>query len=66
MEFYNTLAQTGQAEFKDRGSRFIAYAFPINSVDEFKNALLTLKKSIRKLFIIASPGASELMATSLG
>ena len=44
MEFYNTLAQTGQAEFKDRGSRFIAYAFPINSVDEFKKCLADLKK----------------------
>ena len=32
------------AEFKDRGSRFIAYAFPINSIEAFKNKLNAIKK----------------------
>lgn len=44
MEFYNTIAQEAQAEFKDRGSKFIAYAFPITSKDDVKKALAGLKK----------------------
>ena len=38
-EFYLTIQQPGVAEFKDRGSRFIAYAYPVESVDVFKNYL---------------------------
>jgi putative IMPACT (imprinted ancient) family translation regulator len=34
-ESYNTIGQQSVAEFKDRGSRFLAYAFPIKNVDEF-------------------------------
>jgi len=41
---YQTIAQTSLAEFKDRGSRFLAYAYPIASVEEFKEKLLLLKK----------------------
>lgn len=44
MEFYSTIAQEAQAEFKDRGSKFIAYAFPIASTDDVKKALAALKK----------------------
>ena len=44
MEFYNTIAQEAQAEFKDRGSRFIAYAFPISNTDDVKKNLAALKK----------------------
>jgi uncharacterized YigZ family protein len=43
-EFYLTIQQPGVAEFKDRGSRFIAYAYPVESVDVFKNYLQQLKK----------------------
>ncbi|NNV54645.1 IMPACT family protein [Limnovirga soli] len=43
-DFYQTIAQNGQAEFKDRGSRFIAYTFPIQHTDDFKNCLQQLKK----------------------
>ncbi|KAI9435670.1 ribosomal protein S5 domain 2-type protein, partial [Russula earlei] len=32
------------AEFKDRGSRFIAYAYPIQSADDCKRYLQELKK----------------------
>jgi uncharacterized YigZ family protein len=32
------------AEFKDRGSRFLAYAFPISSADDFKKRLKQLKE----------------------
>lgn len=42
--FYNTIAQTSTAEFKDRGSKFIAYAFPIETADDFKKQLQILKK----------------------
>ncbi|MBC7867224.1 MAG: YigZ family protein [Gloeobacteraceae cyanobacterium ES-bin-316] len=44
MEFFNTIDQAGQAEYKDRGSKFLAHAFPLTSVLEFKSNLLTLKK----------------------
>ena len=42
--FYNTIDKTSVAEFKDRGSKFIAYAYPLASTDEFKQYLLALKK----------------------
>ena len=41
---YNTIAQTSTAEFKDRGSKFIAFAFPIETADDFKQQLQILKK----------------------
>jgi uncharacterized YigZ family protein len=41
---YNTIAQTSTAEFKDRGSKFIAFAFPIETTDDFKQQLQILKK----------------------
>lgn len=41
---YQTIAQTSLAEFKDRGSRFLAYAYPIASVEDFKEKLQLLKK----------------------
>lgn len=44
MEFYNTIEQEGQAEFKDRGSKFIAYARSIKTTDEFKLFLKGLKQ----------------------
>ncbi|CAN5820794.1 YigZ family protein [soil metagenome] len=43
-EFYKTIDQPAIAEFKDRGSKFIAYTFPIDTVDEFKAHLQNLKK----------------------
>jgi uncharacterized YigZ family protein len=42
--FYNTIGQPSTAEFKDRGSKFIAYAFPIETTDDFKKQLQILKK----------------------
>ena len=42
--FYHTIDKTAQAEYKDRGSRFLAFAFPINSTDDFKKYLQQLKK----------------------
>jgi uncharacterized YigZ family protein len=43
-EYYLTINQNASAEFKDRGSKFIGYAFPIETVDDFKKHLQQLKK----------------------
>jgi uncharacterized YigZ family protein len=43
-EYYNTIANPSVAEFKDRGSKFIAYAFPIADVNTFKEKLAEIKK----------------------
>lgn len=43
-EIYNTIDKTGMAETRERGSRFIAHAFPIETVDDFKVALESIKK----------------------
>lgn len=43
-EFYFTIEAPSNEEFKDRGSRFIAYAFPIQSANEVKIYLQELKK----------------------
>lgn len=44
MNSYLTIEQNASAEYKDRGSRFLAYAYPILSIEEFKLQLSTLKK----------------------
>ncbi|GAA4750628.1 IMPACT family protein [Flavisolibacter ginsenosidimutans] len=44
MTHYKTVSTPSQAEYKDRGSRFWAYAFPITTVDDFKKGLKTLKE----------------------
>jgi uncharacterized YigZ family protein len=43
-EFYNTIERTTTAEFKDRGSKFIAFTFPVQSIDDFKKNLELIKK----------------------
>lgn len=43
-EYYQTIDKQGYAEFKDRGSRFLAYAFPMSTPDAFKQQLQQLKK----------------------
>jgi uncharacterized YigZ family protein len=44
MEVYFTIEKTATAEYKDRGSKFIAYAFPVKSTDDVKESLLVVKK----------------------
>src|SRR6185369_3992584 len=46
--FYKTIEKESVAEFKDRGSRFLAYAFPISSTDDFKKRLKELKEEHSK------------------
>lgn len=48
MDHYFTIDRTGNAEFKDRGSKFIAYAYPIENAEVFKRYLLGLKKEHAK------------------
>ena len=43
-EFYSTIEKPAIAEFKDRGSKFIAYATPIDSIESFKKKLEEVKK----------------------
>lgn len=43
-EFYHTIEKPAVTEYKDRGSKFIAYAFPVATVDDFKVKLNELKK----------------------
>ncbi len=47
-DFYFTIDKTASAEFKDRGSKFIGYAFPIKDTDEFKERLNEIKKEHAK------------------
>ena len=44
MDHYFTIEKNGEAEFKDRGSRFLAYAFPLKDPEIFKKQLNHLKK----------------------
>lgn len=43
-DFYTTIEKPSSAEFKDRGSKFIAYAFSISDADDFKKQMQILKK----------------------
>jgi uncharacterized YigZ family protein len=44
MTHFNTIERPSVAEYKDRGSRFLAHAFPIQSVDDFKKRIKELKE----------------------
>ncbi len=43
-EFYFTIDKSSFAEFKDRGSKFLAFAYPIDTAELFKMHLQQLKK----------------------
>lgn len=43
-DYYYTIERSASAEFKDRGSKFIAYAFPIADVADFKKQFQELKE----------------------
>src|SRR5215213_1687360 len=44
MTHYYTIEKPVMAEYKDRGSRFLAYACPVQTVEEFKKNLKALKE----------------------
>ncbi|MBN8664181.1 MAG: YigZ family protein [Chitinophagales bacterium] len=48
IDTYNTLDRNGFAEFKERGSRFLAYGYPISDAESFKQILAELKKEHSK------------------
>jgi len=41
---YTTITAPGTGDFRDRGSKFLAFCFPVNSVFEVKEKLQALKK----------------------
>ena len=43
-DYYYTIERFATAEFKDRGSKFIAFAFPVQDVTDFKKRLQELKE----------------------
>jgi uncharacterized YigZ family protein len=43
-DYYYTIEKDGYAEYKDRGSKFLAFAFAIKNIDDFKKRLQTLKE----------------------
>lgn len=43
-DFYYTIEKEAVAEFKDRGSKFLAYVFPVVSIEDFKQRLKRLKE----------------------
>lgn len=44
IDFYYSIEKESSAEFKDRGSNFLAYAFPIANKDDFKIRLKQIKE----------------------
>ena len=44
MNHYSTVERPAYAEYKDRGSSFLAYVFPIQAVEDFKKRLKELKE----------------------
>jgi putative IMPACT (imprinted ancient) family translation regulator len=42
--FFKTIAKESTGEFKDKGSKFIAYAFPIHNESDCKQRIQQLRK----------------------
>ncbi len=43
-DFYQTIEKNAYAEFKDRGSKFLAFAYPVETQDDCKKIIQELKK----------------------
>ncbi len=43
-DYYYTVEKPAIAEFKDRGSKFIAFVFPVETVQDFKEKMAAVKK----------------------
>lgn len=41
---YRTIASAGSSDFRDRGSKFLGYAYPVNNVETIKEHISSLKK----------------------
>ena len=46
--YYYTIDKASVAEYKDKGSKFIAYAYPLKNAEDFKKILQGLKKEHSK------------------
>lgn len=44
MDYYFTIESSAVAEFKDRGSKFLAYSFPLKNTGDLKKIVSELKK----------------------
>jgi uncharacterized YigZ family protein len=44
LDFFQSIEQEGTAEFRDRGSKFIAYAIPLQATGDFKLLMQRIKK----------------------
>lgn len=44
MDYYQTIEKPAASDFRDRGSKFLGYAYPVSSIMEFKAKLAALKK----------------------
>lgn len=52
-----TIAKAEEGLFKDKGSKFIAYAFPVETEEEIKEHIDQLKSLIIRHDTIVMPGA---------
>ena len=43
-DLYKTISKTSEGIYKEKGSKFIAYAYPVNSEEEIKEIIAKLKK----------------------
>ena len=43
-DFFKTIKQTSDGLYKEKGSKFLSFAFPVNDVDEVKTRLEELRK----------------------
>lgn len=48
VETYKTIAAENTAEFKDKGSRFIAFCYPVQNIEEIKPLVVALKEEHHK------------------
>ncbi|MGN6603230.1 MAG: YigZ family protein [Ginsengibacter sp.] len=47
-DYYFTIETSAVAEFKDRGSKFLAYSFPVKDTKDFKEQIQKIKKEHSK------------------
>lgn len=41
---FKTIVKPSEGLFKDKGSKFLSYAFPVNSEDEIREIILSIRK----------------------
>ena len=61
-EFYKTIERPATAEFKDRGSKFIAFAYPLETLPDFKKYNLLYSSSFSAIKVLISFNSSPIIA----